>query len=124
MPAFVEKSLEQKIAEKAAQKTDWDTDKKNWEWVTIPRENSLGEKHAEIILNGKHEFTAGNKYLVPPAVADYITERLAIYARACVRILQPRRDYSAENQVDRFGTARSLGGARDAAASEDVIANG
>lgn len=100
----VEKTLEQKIAEKRAMKTDWDTDKKDWEYVAIPEENALGEAHVTVSLNGKHFFEPGQTYLVPPAVAVTVKERLKSYAKSCVRILQPNRDIQSERQVA-VGTA-------------------
>jgi hypothetical protein len=130
--AVVDKSLEQKFEEKRTAKTVWDTDKKNWVYVTIPAENALGEVHDAIGINDRsfgpdivrdpntdsvvavHPKT----YLVPPEAAETINERLAVYNRACVRILQPKRDYKAEAQVDRFGSARASGisGQREAPA--------
>lgn len=89
--AIIEKTLQQKQAEKQALKTDWDTEQKNWEYVNIPEEDALGMKHATIRLN-THEFEAGETYLVPPPVAVFIKERLKVYNRQCVRTLQPRRN--------------------------------
>lgn len=83
----------------------WDTDKSNWQYLSIPKENALGESHATMELN-LHRFDAGNTYFVPKEVADTVNERLAVYARSCVRILQPRRDYAAENAVA-IGSANS-----------------
>lgn len=91
-------TLDQKIAAKQAAKTDWQTDQKDWEYISIPAENALGEKHDTMGLNS-HYFEAGKTYLVPPKVAETIKERLAVYAKACVRVLQPRRDYVSEQQV-------------------------
>src|SRR5581483_9126986 len=98
----VEKTLEQKMAEKKAMKTVWDTDKKTWEYISIPAENALGETHATIRLNDR-EFTAGETYLVPADVATFVKERMHTYNRSCVRVLQPTRDISAERIVNRSG---------------------
>lgn len=100
MPA-IEKTLEQKVLEKKAAKTVWDSDKKDWVNLSIPAENSLGEKHAPISVNG-HEFEAGRSYLIPPQVAETVNDILRNYNRSCIRVLQPRRDVTAEMQVDRF----------------------
>ena len=96
-------TLEERIAKKAAQKTVWQTDQKDWVYISIPEENALGEKHDTMGLN-THYFEAGQTYLVPQEVADTLKERLKVYARACVRVLQPKRDYGAEKAVEHFGT--------------------
>ena len=85
--ATIEKPLAQRQAEKRSAKTDWDTDKKDWTYVNIPAENALGQKHDTIRIN-EHEFEAGQSYLVPPAVAETVNERLAAYARANIRIFR------------------------------------
>ena len=100
-------TTQEKLDLKAKMPTAWTTDKKDWVYLTIPEENALGEKHDTMGLN-THYFEAGQTYLVPKEVYDTITERLKVYARACVRVLQPKRDYDAEAKVDKFGTQRSV----------------
>lgn len=80
----------------------WETDKTNWEYVSIPEENALGQKHDTIGLHGlntSHLFEAGQTYFVPAQVAAYVKDRLKVYNRSVVRILQPNRDVSAERAV-------------------------
>jgi hypothetical protein len=91
-------TLEEKINKKSSDKTVWDTPKESWENISIPEENALGEPHASI-WNNKHEFKAGQTYLVPPAVAGDVRDRLRAYAKSCVRVLQPRRDVKSEMEV-------------------------
>lgn len=83
------------------------TDQETWEYVTIPAENALGNAHDNIGLN-KETFVAGQTYKVPAPIAAYLKERLREYAKSCVRVLQPKRDYKAEQAVS-IGT--SSGGA-------------
>lgn len=89
----------------AKQIDPWKTDKEGWEYIAIPEENALGERHASIGLN-RNSFEAGQTYLVPPPVATFIKERLKVYNRACIRQLQPNRDIAAENAVA-VGTSNS-----------------
>lgn len=96
--ATPEKTLQERIEAKHAAKTVWDTDKKNWEYISIPEENALGEAHCSMGLN-QHQFDPGQTYLVPPEVARTLKDRLKVYAKSCVRVLQPKRDYESENQV-------------------------
>lgn len=89
------------------------SDRSTWEYVTIPKENALGETHATI-SNNKLQFKAGETYFIPKPIADDVRERLHVYARSCVRTLQPRRDFSAENDAMHGGSARSGGAPVDA----------
>lgn len=98
-----EVTLQDKIDAKQKQKTVWSTDQKDWVYISIPDENALGEKHDTMGLN-THYFEAGQTYLVPPEVYQTLKERLSVYAKACVRVLQPKRDYAAEKAVNTFGT--------------------
>jgi hypothetical protein len=91
-------TLQERIDAKHSAKTVWDSPKDRWEYITIPEENPLGEKHASI-ANNNHVFEAGKTYLVPPEIAEDVKDRLRVYQRACVRVLQPTRDYKAERQV-------------------------
>lgn len=83
----------------------WQSDKDTWQYISVPAENALGEVHASIGLN-QHYFHAGQTYLVPKEVAESVQERLHVYARSCVRILQPRRDFDALSKVP-LGSASS-----------------
>lgn len=103
-----ELTLQEKIDAKHIAKTDWDTPKDNWEYISIPEEDAIGRKHATVSNNNRN-FEAGKTYLVPPAVAVDVRERLKIFNRECVRILQPKRDYKSEQQVDKFGTGSAAG---------------
>lgn len=76
----------------------WKTDQATWQYVTIPQENALGEVHAKLSLN-RHEFFAGQTYLVPKEAAESLTERLHVYNKSCIRILQPRRDFDALSKI-------------------------
>src|SRR5690349_10198079 len=93
-----QQTLDERMAAKATQKTDWDTDQSTWEFITIPEENALGERHDSMSLNS-HVFEPGKTYRVPPKVAETMRDRLKVYARACVRVLQPKRDVDAERRV-------------------------
>ncbi len=98
-------TLDERMAAKAVQKTDWESDQSTWEYITIPEENALGEKHDAMSINS-HEFFPGKTYKVPPKIAETLRDRLKVYARACVRVLQPKRDVDAERHVA-MGSMRS-----------------
>jgi len=102
-----ELTLQQKIDAKHNAKTVWDSPKDTWEYITIPAENAIGETHAPV-TNNRHKFEAGNTYLVPPAVAEDVRDRLKVYAKASVRVLQPKRDYDAERKVSTYGSSGSI----------------
>jgi hypothetical protein len=104
---MADETLAERIEAKRMAKTDWDTDKKNWEYISIPAENAIGERHDSVAVN-EHVFDAGQTYLVPPAVAASVKERLAVYAKACIRILQPKRDVTSEQQVQLFGRNKTV----------------
>lgn len=89
---------EKKAAALPMQPDVWKSDRSTWEYVAIPAENALGERHASIGLN-KDNFEPGKTYMVPAKVAEFLRDRLHVYAKSCVRILQPKRDYAAENAV-------------------------
>jgi hypothetical protein len=88
-----------------SQPDPWKTDKSTWQYVAVPPENALGEVHANMGIN-KDVFEAGKTYLLPEKMADTLRERLSVYARSQVRILQPKRDSVAENAVA-IGSANS-----------------
>lgn len=91
-------------AKVATAKVDpWETPKETWEYITIPKETALGDPHDDLSIN-QRKFEAGKKYLVPKEVAEFLTERLFIYNKECVRRLQPTRDYASERAVS-YGSA-------------------
>jgi len=96
--------LDKKFEAKQKAKTEWDTEKTNWEYVSVPEENALGERHDTISINGRWFWAPGTTTLTPPMTAKTVKERLRAYARGCVRILQPKRDTEAERLVA-VGTA-------------------
>lgn len=75
--------------------------------MSVPAENALGNAHDNISLN-RHLFEAGQTYKVPPQVAETVRDRIKVYNRSCVRLLQPRRDYESENAVS-IGSAKTVG---------------
>lgn len=82
------------------------TDPATWEYVTIPKKDLLGYQHADMGLN-RMIFRHGETYHLPATIAAFLRDRLEVYARACVRVLQPTRDIEAENAVP-AGAARSV----------------
>jgi hypothetical protein len=64
------------------------TPKESWQYVTIPEEDPLGKKFPTIYLN-KEKFDAGQSYNVPAPIASYVNDRIKIFNRSCVRLLQP-----------------------------------
>jgi hypothetical protein len=74
------------------------TDPTTWEYVTIPKEDALGYDHAAIGLNA-YSFKPGHTYHLPKQIADFVRDRLAVYAKATIRVLQPKRDLEALNAV-------------------------
>ena len=85
----------------------WQTDQSTWEYITIPEDNAIGEKHAAI-GNNRHTFEAGKTYLVPPAVAMDVRDRLKAYAKSVVRVMRPNVDVAAQHAVA-VGSANSAG---------------
>ena len=100
---YREKSFNERMDEKAVQKTDYDTPQDNWEFVTIPEENALGEKHDNMSINHR-VFEAGKTYKLPPKIAETLKERLRVYMQSTRRILQPRLDANAMKVVAEKGT--------------------
>lgn len=76
----------------------WASPQETWEFVTVPDEDPLGKGFPDISLN-KHVFSAGQSYTVPAQVAAYVKDRIKVFNRSCVRLLQPNRDIAAENAV-------------------------
>jgi hypothetical protein len=87
-----------KTAKDVAAVDAWETDQTNWEFVTIPDEDPLGKEFPIVSIN-KHVFEAGETYKVPPPIAAYVRDRVKVFNRSCVRLLQPNRDLAAENAV-------------------------
>lgn len=77
----------------------WETPQETWEFVTLPDEDPLGKGFPTISLN-KDTFEPGKKYLVPPQVASYINERIKVFNRSCVRLLQPNADMKSIGEVN------------------------
>lgn len=90
---------------KVETKDPWQTPKETWQYVTVPDEDPLGHAHPTVSLN-KHVFEPGKTYLLPPQVAEYVTDRVRVYARSCVRQLQPNVDLKSLREVA-VGTANS-----------------
>lgn len=84
---------------KPLQVNAWDTPKETWRYVTVPEEDPLGKGYPNISLN-KDVFSAGKTYLVPPQVADYINDRIKVFNRSCVRLLQPNVDLKSIGEVN------------------------
>ena len=96
-------TLDERIeAKKALAAKDWQSDRTDWQWITIPEENAIGQEHATVSVND-HEFLAGQTYQVPPKIAETVRERLRVYTKACVRILQPKRDVDIDRQLGTAG---------------------
>lgn len=76
----------------------WTTPKESWQYVTVPDEDPLGSEFPSISLN-KHIFRAGETYQVPPPVAVYLNDRIKVFNRSCVRLLQPNVDRKALQEV-------------------------
>lgn len=84
----------------------WKSEKTNWEYVTIPAENAIGEVHADISISGPsqyHLFKHGETYLVPPIYAATIKDRLRAYMASRIRVYSPSRDMSAVTAQGKSG---------------------
>lgn len=68
-------------------------------YVTVPEFDLFDMQHPPIKVNHL-EFGPGTHYL-EEQLANTVEERLKVYARSNVRILQPRRDTDAENLLNR-----------------------
>src|SRR5208337_4489860 len=96
-------TLEEKQEAKQKDPTNvWKSDQANWEYIAIPATNALGEMHASLSVN-EYSFEPGQTYKVPPTVAGTLRERLLVYAKECVRVLQPKRDVASEMLVAKYG---------------------
>lgn len=73
---------------KAVATDPWETSQDTWQYVTIPEDNPLGHKFPTIRLN-KYNFEPGQTYKVPVPVAATVNDRIKVYNRSCVRLLQP-----------------------------------
>lgn len=63
------------------------------EWVVVPQKDILDCIHPGVRIN-RDTFGPG-KHLVKPEIAAEIRERLAIYDAQTIRILQPKKDLKA-----------------------------
>jgi hypothetical protein len=66
----------------------YETPRETWQYITIPDEDPLGKAFPSIYLN-KEKFEAGQVYNVPAQIASFVNERIKIFNRSCVRLLQP-----------------------------------
>jgi len=66
----------------------WKTPKETWQYVTLPIEDPLGKPFPTIRLN-KEAFERGQTYNLPVQVASYVNDRIKVFNRSCVRLLQP-----------------------------------
>lgn len=64
------------------------TPQETWQYVAIPTEDPLGKPFPSIYLN-KEKYDAGQTYHMPPQIASFVNERIKIFNRSCVRLLQP-----------------------------------
>jgi len=76
----------------------WKTPKETWKTVMVPEEDPLGKVYPDIGLNS-HTFKAGKTYTVPAEVAAYILDRVKVFNRSCVRLLQPNADMKSIREV-------------------------
>lgn len=89
----------------------WTTSQEGWEYVSIPEEDPLGTKFHSISLN-KNYFDAGQTYKVPPPVAMFLRDRIKVYNKSCVRLLQPNVDLKSINEVQTGGARVAPSGDR------------
>lgn len=68
----------------------WTTDQADWQYVTIPIENNLGFPH-DALSENHHKFEPGKTYFIPKLVAESVNERLRVYAKQCIKLIQPQR---------------------------------
>ena len=100
------------IKKKVVEPVDpWTTPRETWPYVTIPEDDPLGTEFPTITLN-KITFHRGESYQVPPQVAAFVNERIKVYNRSCVRLLQPNVDRVALREVS-VGTTAGLTPAGD-----------
>lgn len=101
-----------KVEVKSAQVNAWETPKETWEYVTVPEEDALGKEFPRVTLSGphtEHAFEAGETYHVPAQVADYVKDRIKVFNRGCVRLIQSNLDTGAQLAVQKHGSARAAG---------------
>jgi hypothetical protein len=80
----------------------WKTAKEAWQYVTLPTEDPLGKPFPTIRLN-KEAFEAGQTYHIPAEVASYVSDRIRVFNRSCVRLYQ--------NDMAQDGILRTADGA-------------
>jgi len=93
------------VFKKTVNPDPWKSDQETWQYVTLPDEDPLGKKFPNIGLNA-NTYKGGETYLVPPQVADYIKDRIKVFNRSCIRLLQPNADMKSINEVS-AGSASS-----------------
>lgn len=97
------------------------TDKSTWVMSSIPAEDIVGSAHPSVTLNG-YTFEAGKTYLVPKRVADYINDRVKVFAKSCIRLFRPNLDTDAQMRVSMGSTNAMAIGAQPTTGS--MIVNG
>lgn len=101
-----------KVEVKPSAVSAWDTPRETWEYVTVPEEDALGKTFPRVTLSGphtEHAFEAGQTYHVPVQVADYVKDRIKVFNRGCVRLIQSNLDTKAQMAVAEHGSARAAG---------------
>jgi hypothetical protein len=81
-----------KVADAATPQLDLN-DRANWEWVTIPQKDLLDSTHPGVRIN--RESYGPGKHLVHPLIAAEIRDRLSVFDAQTIKILQPRKDLKA-----------------------------
>jgi hypothetical protein len=102
----------------------WETPKETWEYVSVPEEDALGKTFPRVTLSGphtEHAFEAGQTYHVPAQVAEYVKDRIKVFNRGCVRLIQSNLDTKAQLAVAQHGSA-SAAGVRSTPASPAELA--
>src|SRR5271154_1678033 len=87
----------------------WDTPEETWQFVTIPDEDFLGKRFPSISLN-KFTLQAGQTSKVPAQIAAYFNDRIKVFNKSCVRLLQPNADLKSINEVATGTSAPSAPG--------------
>lgn len=76
----------------------YSTDQSNWEWITVPAKDPLGKPAPKFTLN-RREFEPGQRYLVPPEIANELRDRIEVFQASIGRLLQDTIDYKALSAV-------------------------
>ncbi len=101
-----------KVSVAQAPSNAWDTPRETWEYVTVPEEDALGKTFPRVTLSGphtEHAFEAGQTYHIPSQVAEYVKDRIKVFNRGCVRLIQSNLDTKAQLAVAQHGSAAAAG---------------